>query len=534
MCHPVGTDMPIMGSTGPGGDRLARQPELIIALIGALGADVGSIVDAIQRELRDVGYRVGEQPIKLSRLMHRLPGPPFDTLKVGSKIAGVEAHMDAGSALRERLGPDALAMFAVSAIRVARKTEFGEPQAGPARGVAFILDSLKHQEEVETLRRLYGPAFIAVGVYTPYRDRLKAVCKRLRDAAGRGNLHEYEHEAERLIEKDKDEQNRPFGQHVSDAFALADVVVSSTGSDALSIRRFLNLLFGDWTKTPTRDEVGMVQAQIAAYQSSSMARQVGAAICRPDGSIVATGTNDVPKYDGGIYDADDLAADRRDVRDFALGFDTSDDHRRELLEDILKRLIQTEVITTVKEDGARSLADSLLDDLKGTMRRAKFMGTIDYIRAMHAEAAAFSNAARHGISVHGCTLYVTTFPCHDCAKQIIADGIHRVVYVEPYAKSLAQRFYDVQINVDGSNPSSDSVAFEPFVGVAPRRFRELFAMSGTRKDANGNYEAWTKRKAVPRLPDTLAGSSARTAGEAVELRAFNELVERNALVPLTA
>ncbi len=278
----------------------------------------------------------------------------------------------------------------------------------------------------------------------------------------------------------------------------------------------------------------MVHAQIAAYQSSSMARQVGAAITRPDGSIVATGTNDVPKFGGGIFDADDLGAGESDVRDFALGFDTSDDQRRELLEDVIKRLIQSELITSAKEEHARKLADDLLDDLAGLMRRAKFMGTIDYIRAMHAETAAFSDAARHGIPVHGCTLYVTTFPCHDCAKQIIANGIHRVVYVEPYSKSLAQQFYKAQVNVDGSNPSKESVAFEPFVGVAPRRFRELFAMSGTRKDANGKYETWNKSKAVPRLPDTLAGSSARTAGEAVELRAFNELVERNNLVPSPA
>jgi len=173
----------------------------------------------------------------------------------------------------------------------------------------------------------------------------------------------------------------------------------------------------------------------------------------------------------------------------------------------------------------------MLEDRSGLMRRAKFMGTIDYIRAMHAEAAAFSNAARYGIPVSGCTLYVTTFPCHDCAKQIIADGIHRVVYIEPYAKSLVQRFYDVQVNVDRSNSVSQSGNFEPFVGVAPRRFRELFAMSGARKDDEGKYEPWSKDKAVPRSPDTLAGSSARTAGEAVELRAFDELVERNKLAP---
>ena len=129
-------------------------------------------------------------------------------------------------------------------------------------------------------------------------------------------------------------------------------------------------------------------------------------------------------------------------------------------------------------------------------------------------------------------MYVTTFPCHDCAKQIIATGLHRVVYIEPYTKSLAQEFYDKQIDVDGSNASPYTVKFEPFVGVAPRRYRELFAMGAARKDPAGRYRAWNKDDAVPRLPETFAGSSARSAGEKAELEAFDELVAHHTLSPL--
>ena len=511
--------------------RVARQPELIFGLIGALGADLSSVAEAIRKELKTVGYSVGAHPIKLSHLMHDLPGPPFSDLKIEGHIASIEPHMDAGNALRERLGADALALFAINAVRVARSVQFGQPSDGPANGVAFVLDSLKHQQEVETLRRLYGPAFIAVGVYTPYEKRLETVCKRLRDTAGRKAPSDYKHEAERLIEKDRDEQDNPFGQHVSDAFALADVVVSTGVKEESSIERFIKLLFGDWTKTPTRDEVGMTHAQIAAYQSSSMARQVGAAVCRTDGSVVATGTNDAPKFGGGIYDADDRST-MSDPRDFALGYDTSDDMRRELLEDILTRLIRMGIVTSIVEDSVHGEAVSMLRDRSNTMRRARFMATIDYIRAMHAETAAFASAVLHGLSVNGCTLYVTTFPCHDCAKQVIAVGIHRVVYNEPYTKSLAQQFYGTQIDVDGAGRSEKKVAFEPFVGVAPRRYRELFAMDGARKDADGKYRQWSADEAVPRLPETLAGDSARRAGEAVELKAFDERIAYHTLTPV--
>lgn len=45
----------------------------------------------------------------------------------------------------------------------------------------------------------------------------------------------------------------------------------------------------------------------------------------------------------------------------------------------------------------------------------------------HAERNAIYNAARIGVSLQGCTIYVTRFPCADCARAIIQCGIERVV-----------------------------------------------------------------------------------------------------------
>lgn len=57
---------------------------------------------------------------------------------------------------------------------------------------------------------------------------------------------------------------------------------------------------------------------------------------------------------------------------------------------------------------------------------------------MHAEMFAITDAARRGLSVRDATLYCTTFPCHMCARHIIASGIRKVVYIEPYPKSMAK------------------------------------------------------------------------------------------------
>ena len=78
------------------------------------------------------------------------------------------------------------------------------------------------------------------------------------------------------------------------------------------------------------------------------------------------------------------------------------------------------------------LAIDLLRELKGT----QFMDIGEFSRPVHAEMAAIIDSAARGVAVDGQTMYVTTFPCHNCAKHIIAAGLQRVIYLEPYPKSL--------------------------------------------------------------------------------------------------
>jgi tRNA(Arg) A34 adenosine deaminase TadA len=90
---------------------------------------------------------------------------------------------------------------------------------------------------------------------------------------------------------------------------------------------------------------------------------------------------------------------------------------------------------------------------------------------------AITAAARMGIQIDGTTLYTTTFPCHNCAKHIVASGIKRVVYIEPYPKSLALDLHSDSIALDEVEHEEvrDKVMFEPFVGIAPRRYEDLFS-----------------------------------------------------------
>jgi dCMP deaminase len=54
-----------------------------------------------------------------------------------------------------------------------------------------------------------------------------------------------------------------------------------------------------------------------------------------------------------------------------------------------------------------------------------------YLYFEHAERNAIYSAAAHGIPLAGCTIYITRYPCADCARAIIQTGIKKVVCEEP-------------------------------------------------------------------------------------------------------
>jgi len=61
---------------------------------------------------------------------------------------------------------------------------------------------------------------------------------------------------------------------------------------------------------------------------------------------------------------------------------------------------------------------------------------LDICRAIHAEANGIIQAAAHGVSVQGSTLYCTTTPCFGCSKALINAGIIRIVVSEGYSDEL--------------------------------------------------------------------------------------------------
>ena len=78
------------------------------------------------------------------------------------------------------------------------------------------------------------------------------------------------------------------------------------------------------------------------------------------------------------------------------------------------------------------------DDTKLTWEKGEDLNN-KYLYVCHAEFNAILNT-RDGSYLNGCKIYVTLFPCNECAKAIIQTGIKKVIYLsDKYQDQLSTR-----------------------------------------------------------------------------------------------
>ncbi len=69
-------------------------------------------------------------------------------------------------------------------------------------------------------------------------------------------------------------------------------------------------------------------------------------------------------------------------------------------------------------------------------------------RGVHAEQNAIVQAAHHGVSINGATLFCTNLPCSICAKMIINSGVRSIYYKSGYADAISEEMLkEAQIDV---------------------------------------------------------------------------------------
>jgi deoxycytidylate deaminase len=474
------------------------DPELFFGLCSPIGVDNKKAYDILKEALRK--YQYSTEYFKVTTLMKSIKPQGVDLIESPLEQR-YDSYIIYANKLREILGiPYALAMMCCTAVRNYRRELKGDADTYLPK-TAYVFDQFKRKEEIDLLRQVYGQLFIVISIYSEKKYRSDQLVNRIASDHSDARLAEsHAAIATELMKRDQKEENEPSGQRLEEAFPSADLFINLDDLDAAEklLTRFLDALFGSNSVSPTHDEYGMYLARNAALRSTDLSRQVGAALFSTDGEVLTLGCNEVPKALGGTY----WTGDSTDARDIQKGFDSNERIKKSLLVDFTKRLKEAGFLK--EPDKELDVARFILRETSrgGSLRDAQLMDLLEFGRTIHAEMSAICDAARLGKNVKHSILYCTTFPCHLCAKHIVASGIKRVVYIEPYPKSYAEQLHGDAIVVGRSNDPS-KVIFEPFIGIAPFRYRELFARE-RRKNDSGTYQQWLDGVPCPIIKLTVA------------------------------
>lgn len=466
-------------------DRLTE--ELVIALVGPVGSGCSTTYDLLRNILADQ-YSYSVHYYKLSEYITN--GAKLVDVDIPATLQGaerVDRLQTVGDKLRKSCGPAYLAAKAVEKIAERRDLEgFGKTADGqsvPKRiRQVHIIDSLKHPEELKLLRATYGEIFWLIGVFAPLGVREQRLTSQQQlDKATLGQI----------VKRDYREED-DLGQRVRDVFFQSDFFIRNDQENKKqlqkSLDRFTEILFGSPVHTPTLDESSMYAAYAEAAKSACLSRQVGAAIVTANGELIGLGRNDVPRYGGGLYTEDD-DEDDKDHRCHAWQDKCCHNDKR-------KDLLYMQIFTKLKSESLLTDA-AKFDDVAKALKSTDVKQLIEYSRAVHAEMDAITSVARtHKAGLLGGTLYSTTFPCHSCARHIVASGIDKVFFIEPYPKSLATELHFDAVSENEADEGK-KVLFLQYSGIAPKNILKLFSVGLTRKSGDGKLRAFDKKTASP-------------------------------------
>lgn len=460
--------------------------ELIFAVVGHAGSGTSEIAEQLSEALRHSSYDV--HLLKASKVISEWYFDANAKKKAG--IEGAFEMQDAGDKMRlAKRDNSAVARALVGEVRAARANAIGssvrdgEPVMPNGAARAYILDSLRHPEEVQMLRSLYQDAFVMVGVVCDADVREQRLLQKFEDAGGL-RVREF-------MARDADsELPDGNGQLVAETFYQADYFINNSASRFVKtgqvqtpnpewsvvdeLTRLVEILTHSKIVRPSLAETAMYHAHGARMRSACLSRQVGAALVDSRGEVISTGCNEVPKAGGGVYDGEGNSPDFRCAT-----------HRKYCSSVREQNSIIDEVVSLFPE--LRSLAPA---DVKGRLRKSPLGRLLEFSRAVHAEMEALLAASRKGIPTLGAKMFVTTYPCHYCARHLVAAGLDEVQFIEPYPKSLATKLHDdaITVSVGGLYPSQAlarqaigqekpeecKVKFVPFAGVAPKLYRRAF------------------------------------------------------------
>jgi deoxycytidylate deaminase/dephospho-CoA kinase len=318
----------------------------------------------------------------------------------------------------------------------------------------IVIDGFRNVHEVEVIRSVY-PRFFLVAVYAEKKERWERVKK---DYEGRYNEFEEDDQRDKLEEFE-------WGQSVQKCVDDADYAfynneqyfICDQGQDAPALEKinrimktqaddFVPLMKGNSgiARNPKPEEVQIAAAYAQSNSSTCKKRHVGAVI------VISRNSKDFP---------------------ISMGFNENPPNIKTCLEeggcykdeDMASKLSAKKKIYCLK---CGKLYDSLTKpwicecgaSFKEWLHPNRNM---ELCTAIHAEERAILSLGNR--IVENGTLYVTTFPCFQCARLIIDSGINKVIFVEAYPVRETKRFLE-----------ANGVKVLPFTGFTAKAFFKVF------------------------------------------------------------
>jgi len=288
------------------------------SVVGHVGSGTSEIAKQLKIALEDIemaGEHIDVEIIKAKPFIdlwatdHNVEKPDVDGIRL------VNWYQDIGDEMRkEQKDYSSIARQFAIKIRELRAAKIGvkliddEPVIPDGRPRAYILDSIRHPDEVELLRHVYQDAFVLIGVVCQETTRIARLSSKHADGGSET--------CKALMQRDA-KAGPKHGQRTGDAFHMADFFVDNSVDRLIDdagqripnphweilsrLERFVNILSHGDVIRPTIDETAMHHAYSAQLRSACLSRQVGASLVDGRGNLLASGTNEVPRAGGGVY-----------------------------------------------------------------------------------------------------------------------------------------------------------------------------------------------------------------------------------------
>lgn len=514
-----GSSIVTLGDASPPPSSSSSKPELVFGLVRWIGASARPVLVALRSALESCGFDVVDvDPANLLDGVSEVLGLP-EIAKSDPAWERYRIKMDAGDVAR-CIDRQLLAGLAIRRIGNDRK-----PPPDDRLGRAVIVKSLMHPDEVRLFKEVYGDSFIAVGItgHEEYRsnelikrfqeeavvdgidlDQIVAgLIERDRGAKPAGISEDLPPPVQALVRRDQELTRATKGRTgrevaIQEVMPLCDYIIAMgprLAADSLEekVKRLVHAVLSDPFSVATVGEAALATASVQSMVTKDLGRRVGAVVLNRDGDLISVGVNDDPAAKGGLQSQRPGYATTK----VASKVDSNFAEKQKMAAGIRKAILNAAASTshaTVTPDDLQAILETA--DIDKQLSDITEWGT-----SVHAEMAALLSAGRSGRSTQGGVLYCTTEPCHNCMRHIIAAGIARLVYYEPYPKTRWKDLHGDQVHdvsIDGPPPrDTNKVIIDQFEGFLPARLADFLSWKERKVTDTGLPVRWTEKGEMP-------------------------------------